>query len=620
MSRNNRSSKLALRIICGLLAALMVLGGLVSIGIMLVDHAHAAEYPEDLRVHIGLKYASTMQASYTIYSESGFSVVNQNVSDLSMPYTEIFQSSRTQLLVAAAQNLVKTGDAYYATTATSADIGGYSLQINRQFSTYEQASQYITNNYASKLSGYHLYVAYESSTSRFRIRVDDYTSESAANSAATTVRSKIGDSLTVIQPNTSVYLIDPEKGTIVFAFGDSNSYCLGLRAVDSTKAIRTVDNWYDGTLTFKCAAHNNSPLLRLTNVMDLEPYIERVVVSEIYASWPLETQKAFAIAARTYTIANLNKHSRYGFDLCATTDCHVYDAARLYDRTHQAVTETAGQVISYEGGVASIYYSSSTGGVTVSAEEAFGPAAAKPYLVAIKTPWEKYTKSDHSRGFWRVEITPEQLASTLRSKGYTTIKDAVDEIRILKFAKDSTYVYQLEITDIHGNSILLETTEKVRIALGVNSANFVVGRGSVLYTTEVDDYVVEHPEAGLDAEPKFTVETADGNFLSRFTKGLNVIHSEGYSTLPDRAASVITARNVYEYAGSIPNIDADQTNYQVYHASDPNNFVFVGKGWGHGVGMSQWGLKDMGDLHYTYDQMLESYFLGAEIEHYTKLH
>ena len=88
MSRNNRSSKLALRIICGLLAALMVLGGLVSIGFMLVDHAHAAEYPEDLRVHIGLKYASTMQASYAIYSESGFSVVNQNVSDRSMRFEE----------------------------------------------------------------------------------------------------------------------------------------------------------------------------------------------------------------------------------------------------------------------------------------------------------------------------------------------------------------------------------------------------------------------------------------------------------------------------------------------------------------------------------------------------
>ena len=616
MSRNNRS-KLAIRILCGFLAILMILGGLVSVAYLFIDHAHAADYPADLRVHVGLKYGSTMLASYTVTSSSGFSVVNQNVSTRSMPYTELFETSHTQLIVAAAQNLVRTGDTYYGTTAASADIGGYSLQSTRQFTTYEQAEQYITKNYAPKLEDYSIYVAYESATSRYRVRIGTYTTEEAAKSASSTVRAKIGDALTIVMPGTSVYLIDPVDGSVLFAYGDGTETCLGLCAASSSNEAIVDGKWYDGTVVFKCATYNGNACLRFTNAIDLEPYVERVVDSEIYASWPLETQKAFAIAVRTYTIANLNKHSRYGFDLCATTDCHVYSAARIYDLTHRAVSETAGQVISYEGRIASIYYSSSTGGVTVSAEEAFGPAAAKPYLTAIKTPWEKYTS--HSNGFWRVEVTPEQLAKELRNKGYTAIKDAVEEIRILQFAKNSTYVYQLEVTDIHGNTIVIERSDSVRLALStyLKSANFVVGRGSVLYTTDVDNYVVEHPEAGLESEPKFTVETADGRFLSRFIRGLSVIHSGGYSALPERDAAVITAQNVHSYVGDMPNVNAD---YETYYATDPNNFVFVGKGWGHGVGMSQWGLKDMGDLHYTYDQMLAAYFPSAAICHFTELH
>ena len=86
--------------------------------------------------------------------------------------------------------------------------------------------------------------------------------------------------------------------------------------------------------------------------------------------------------------------------------------------------------------------------------------------------------------------------------------------------------------------------------------------------------------------------------------------------MPDRAASVISAQNVHQYKGDVPD---NETEYEVYYASNENNFVFVGKGWGHGVGMSQWGLKDMGDLNYTYDQMLSAYYPTVDIEHYTNL-
>ena len=41
--------------------------------------------------------------------------------------------------------------------------------------------------------------------------------------------------------------------------------------------------------------------------------------------------------------------------------------------------------------------------------------------------------------------------------------------------------------------------------------------------------------------------------------------------------------------------------------------IFTGSGWGHGVGLSQWGAKKMAEQGYTYDQILKFYFPGTII-------
>jgi len=45
-----------------------------------------------------------------------------------------------------------------------------------------------------------------------------------------------------------------------------------------------------------------------------------------------------------------------------------------------------------------------------------------------------------------------------------------------------------------------------------------------------------------------------------------------------------------------------------------DKFTFIGKGWGHGVGMSQWGAKVMGEIGYTTDEILEFYYPGTRIK------
>ena len=47
--------------------------------------------------------------------------------------------------------------------------------------------------------------------------------------------------------------------------------------------------------------------------------------------------------------------------------------------------------------------------------------------------------------------------------------------------------------------------------------------------------------------------------------------------------------------------------------TNPTGYTFNGSGWGHSVGMSQWGAYAMAQKGFTYDQILKFYFTGIEI-------
>jgi stage II sporulation protein D len=47
--------------------------------------------------------------------------------------------------------------------------------------------------------------------------------------------------------------------------------------------------------------------------------------------------------------------------------------------------------------------------------------------------------------------------------------------------------------------------------------------------------------------------------------------------------------------------------------ADPGGFVFTGRGWGHGVGLSQWGAKAMAEKNMNCEQILAHYFPGTKI-------
>ena len=60
------------------------------------------------------------------------------------------------------------------------------------------------------------------------------------------------------------------------------------------------------------------------------------------------------------------------------------------------------------------------------------------------------------------------------------------------------------------------------------------------------------------------------------------------------------------------------TRTKIARAENSDNFIIVGKGWGHGVGMSQWGAFDLAVQGYDAREILEAYFRDIDVKHYLK--
>jgi stage II sporulation protein D len=92
----------------------------------------------------------------------------------------------------------------------------------------------------------------------------------------------------------------------------------------------------------------------------LDDYVARVVAGEGTPRDSEAAQQALAIAARTFTLANRDRHRAEGFEMCDTTHCQVIRPAT--PMTRRVAAATTGRVLMDRGRPASIYYSAWCGG------------------------------------------------------------------------------------------------------------------------------------------------------------------------------------------------------------------------------------------------------------------
>jgi stage II sporulation protein D len=290
------------------------------------------------------------------------------------------------------------------------------------------------------------------------------------------------------------------------------------------------------------------------NELLIEDYLLGVVPKEMPADWPMEALKSQTVAARTFALYNLHKHEAEGFDLCATTHCQVYGGADAEQpRSSAAVLATRGQVMLFEGKTIYAPFHTDSGGFTENSEDVWGTYL--PYLRAVKD--EDQAAPAHQ---WTVTFTPLQLQTKLQEAGYTIGTLESIELSPLQTAGknfgDRSAAGRVKNIRFAGTASAVSLTgAKVRSILGLKSNYFDI-RG-----------------------------------LTRKNNSL-LIPGNAYTK---------TERHTNK---------ADGQNSEKKATAD---IIFEGHGWGHGLGFSQWGAKEMAQ-HSDYAGILTHYYTNIEIK------
>jgi stage II sporulation protein D (peptidoglycan lytic transglycosylase) len=319
---------------------------------------------------------------------------------------------------------------------------------------------------------------------------------------------------------------------------------------------------YAGELTVT----GSSSGLALTEATSVDAYLAGI--KEVPFSWPEEALAAQAVAARTY-LANTLRNGRsargreYGFDICASSACQVYAGIGFLDepggdRWLDAVKRTAGEILTFDGAPILAVYSSSTGSRTMAVQDVWGGPALF-YLQPVDSPEDGVSPF----ASWEVELPSAALVEILAAAGYAVGGDLL----------------QLE----HDVPAEGEGIATVRIVTTGGSASV----------------------SGTDmkgAMNRWGPELFPGMLPSPRTDG---------KRLPQALPS-------YSYDVSYLSADEIPPLVLAYLPQDDvirvGTVRFIGEGWGHNLGMSQYGALAMAQQGASYQEILAHYYGGLTPE------
>ncbi|MEW6606486.1 MAG: SpoIID/LytB domain-containing protein [bacterium] len=195
--------------------------------------------------------------------------------------------------------------------------------------------------------------------------------------------------------------------------------------------------------------------IKVINVVDLEEYLYGVIKPEMTDKAPIEALKAQAIIARTFAIDNLKKHEEEGYNLCSKIHCQVYKGMDVEsEKTINAVDSTQGQILTFEGDVASTFYHAWCGGITASAQSVWGQDI--PYLQEVYDPFCR--KSNKG---WDVTFSLSEIKDILNRNGFN-----ISNISSISASSNTNGGRVKEVIIKNGNGELTISSSKFRLIMG----------------------------------------------------------------------------------------------------------------------------------------------------------
>ena len=435
------------------------------------------------------------------------------------------------------------------------------------------------------------------------------------------------------------------KGT---ATSGKTKYSLPVTLI-SSNALSFDGRKYRGTL--KITSNGE-----LVNVLNIEDYLRGVLKAEANSDWPMEYLKVQAIVSRTYAIRESLVAKSREYDVTNTTSSQVYHGMNAETRrTDQAVRDTNDKVLAYGNELAFTPFHSDSGGATANNADVWGKDL--PYLRGVKEPMT-YQSPNSS---WEAHISSSEITTAMNkvSPNLGTVKDiiilntdkygrAVD-IKITGSASSATIKASAFRTVVGSNKI-----KSTFLVLPAANNTKQVTETTITTTktttkTETKTETKTPPKVNTNTEaktpPKVDTNTeaktppkinSDTSFNEALTPEEDTLLSELFSggvftnkemmdilLYPEKRKEylyrAIVRRDPNQTKQDTKNTPVDDTDNRhiTAGASIPfsnGHFIFQGKGWGHGVGMSQYGAMNLATSGWKAENILTHYFPGTKVK------
>ena len=327
--------------------------------------------------------------------------------------------------------------------------------------------------------------------------------------------------------------------------------------------------------------------VQVVNHLGIETYLTSVVGSEMPHKWPLPALQAQAVAARTYALRQRGKAG--DFDVKATVSSQVYRGVESETpSTIEAVESTRSLVLVHAGRLINAVFHSSSGGATEPSGEVWRNQL--PYLVSV---------ADHDQHSpvhrWNKRFDDDELRDLFREIG------GVKRLQVLKTSSTGR-VRTARVQGPHGSLVLTGRELRKRLGLKSTMVQFELINGSV----------------GSSTASSTAPTQAVSQSVSRAAPpliGLWQDSASGPDTTPSRSSRL--ASLLPPPPPPLPQLNPSAFNRPRLDVREGELVLEArGQGFGHGVGMSQWGAHGLALQGADFRQILLHYYRGAEIRPY----
>ncbi len=353
------------------------------------------------------------------------------------------------------------------------------------------------------------------------------------------------------------------QGSAILVMNRDN---MGIEGRNKISMIENIS--YRGGTEFRYAGDNKMTVI---NVVDFDSYVCGVVPREMPSSFEPEALKAQAICARNYAFMSMGNYDKYGFDVTDDINSQVYGGLSAEtERTNQAVRDTSNIVLMYEDEPVQTFFFSMSGGATEACKNVW--LQDIPYLRGVDDPYED-TESIKG-GLWEVKLTPEEIQGCLAGWGINV--GQVTHMQIDEYTP-SGGVLKMTVQGTEGSYTFQK--DECRNIFQLRSGMYTIS----VPAEEIEETVtVKVPYYDSLEETRYP--------LSVFEKELN--------KMPSMAD--LGALSKYEQKTVTTSVPTGE-----------NVYILSGRGFGHRLGMSQWGAQGMAQAGFTFEQILTHYYPGS---------